>query len=80
MIDLVDHRDFVLVALGNHFVLEGPASAACEFGNDDVAVTEEVDIEIDVMDGLGRVSSKSEMMSRHNLHRVKCISVGCREA
>lgn len=56
MINLIDRRDFVLVALGYHFVVEGPASAACKFGNNDIAVAEEIDVKVDVMNGLDEVS------------------------
>lgn len=52
MVDLVDRRNLVLVALGYHFVLEGPASAAGKFGDDHIAVSEKVDVEIYVVDGL----------------------------
>jgi hypothetical protein len=58
MVDLVDGRNLVLVALGYHFVLEGPASAAGEFGDYHVAVSEEIDIEIYVVDGLSKVSEE----------------------
>jgi hypothetical protein len=56
MVDLVDCRDLVLMALGYHLVLEGPTSAACEFGNNDIAVAEEVDVKVNVMNGLRIVS------------------------
>jgi len=56
MVDLVHRRNLVLVALGYHFVLEGPAGATSELGYDDVAVAEEVDVEVDVVDGLERIS------------------------
>lgn len=56
MVDLVDGRYLVVVALGYHFVVEGPASTACEFGNNDIAVTQEVDVKVDVVNGLRNVS------------------------
>jgi hypothetical protein len=37
-------------------MLEGPAGAAGELGDDDVAVAKEVDVEIDVVYRLRRVS------------------------
>lgn len=54
VIDFVHRYDFVLMALGYHFVRESPAGAASELGYDDVAVAEEVDVEVDVVDGLWR--------------------------
>jgi hypothetical protein len=44
------------MALGYHFMLEGPAGAAGELGDNDIAVAEKVDVEIDVVDGLRKVS------------------------
>lgn len=52
MVDLVDCRDFNLVVLGYHLMFEDPASAACEFGNNDIAVAKEVDVKVDVVNGL----------------------------
>lgn len=43
-----------LLILGHHLMLKGPGEAATQLGNDDVAVAEEVDIEVDVGDGLAR--------------------------
>jgi hypothetical protein len=59
MVNLVHSRHFDLVALGYHFVLESPAGAAGELGHDDVAVAEEVDVKVDVVDGLRLVSGDS---------------------
>jgi hypothetical protein len=56
MVHLVDGLDDVLVALGYHFVGEGPASAAGKFGDYDVTITKEVDVEVDVVNGLEGVS------------------------
>jgi hypothetical protein len=52
MLDLVDSLDFVDLTVGYHLVLEGPACATGKFGYNDIAVAEEVDIEVDVVDGL----------------------------
>jgi len=56
MVDLVHRRYLILVTLGYHFVLEGPAGATGELGYDDVAVAEEVDVKVDVVDWLERIS------------------------
>jgi hypothetical protein len=52
MVHLVDGLDDILVALGYHFVGEGPPGAAGEFGYYDVTIAKEVDVEVDVVDGL----------------------------
>jgi hypothetical protein len=52
MVDFIDRRNFVLMALGYHLMFEGPACAAGEFGDDDIAVSEEVDVEIYMVYGL----------------------------
>jgi len=52
MVDFIDRRNLVLMALGYHLMFEGPACAAGEFGDDDIAVSEEVDVEINVVYGL----------------------------
>jgi hypothetical protein len=49
---LVDSLDFHLLSLGYHLVVEGPASAASELGYNDVAVSQELDVKVDVVDGL----------------------------
>jgi hypothetical protein len=52
MLDFVHGLDNVLVAFGYHLVLQCPTCAARKLGNDDVAVAEEVDVEIDVVNRL----------------------------
>lgn len=52
MIDFIYNRDFVLVTLGYHLMLECPACAASELGDNDIAISKEVDVEVDVMDWL----------------------------
>jgi hypothetical protein len=54
MVYFVDCLDDVLVRLRDHGMRECPAGAAGEFGDDDVAVAEEVDVEVDVVDWLDR--------------------------
>lgn len=56
MLDLIDSRDFYPLILGYHFVLEVPARPASQLRNNDVAVTEEVDVEVDMMNRLMLVS------------------------
>jgi hypothetical protein len=45
-------RDRDIQGLINHLVLKVPPSALTEGGDDSVAVTEEVDVEVDVVDWL----------------------------
>jgi hypothetical protein len=52
MILFIDCNDVVLVALWYHLVLEFPASAAGKFSDNDIAVTEEIDVEVNVVDRL----------------------------
>jgi hypothetical protein len=55
----VDRDDVILMTLWYHLVLEFPASTASKFSYNDIAVTEEVDIEVDVVNRLGRISSEN---------------------
>jgi len=52
MVRPTDCHDLILVPLGYHLVRESPAGAAGEFGDDDIAVAEEIDVEVDVVDWL----------------------------
>lgn len=52
VICIIDNGDVDLLTLGDHFVIEIPTCASSEFRNNDVAVTEEIDVEVDVMDRL----------------------------
>jgi hypothetical protein len=68
MLDLIDDLDLVDLAVGYHLVLEGPTCATGEFGYNDVAVPEEVYIEVDVVNRLffvsaGRASIKNQPTS-----------------
>lgn len=56
VLDLVDGLYLVDLAIGYHLVLEVPAGAAGQFGYNDVAVAEEVDVKIDVVYWLVHVS------------------------
>lgn len=42
------------LVLGHHLVLEWPTGAAAQLRDDDVAVAQQVNIEVDVVDGLAR--------------------------
>lgn len=46
--------DLNLLILGDHLVLEGPAETATQLRDNNVTVTEEVDIEVDVTHSLAR--------------------------
>ena len=56
MLDLIDSRHLDPLVLGYHFVLEGPTRSASKLCNNDIAVAEEVDIEVDMMNRLEFVS------------------------
>lgn len=49
---LVDASHIHGLVGGQHIVVQRPAGAARELGDDDVAVAEELDVEVDVVDGL----------------------------
>ena len=52
MIKFLDRRDGNLLICRYHFMFEIPACATSELGNNDIAVAEKVDIEIDMENGL----------------------------
>ena len=51
---LVRSLDFNLLTLGYHLVVEGPASTASELSHNDIAVSQQLNVEVDVVDGLSR--------------------------
>jgi hypothetical protein len=50
----VDRDNVIVMTLWYHLVLEFPTSAAGKFSDNDIAVTKEVDIEVDVVNRLER--------------------------
>jgi hypothetical protein len=67
MFNLIDSLYFVGLALRYHLMLEVPAGAAGEFSYDYVAVAEEVDVKVDMVDWLVHVSLRSSNV-HHNTH------------
>jgi hypothetical protein len=49
---VVDQRSLDCLSFGHHFVLQVPTRTARELGYNYIAVAEEVDVEVDVVDGL----------------------------
>jgi hypothetical protein len=49
---LINRLDLNLLSLGYHLVVQGPAGTAGEFSHNDVAVSQELNVEVDVIDGL----------------------------
>lgn len=66
VVRFVDCGNFDFVAFGDHVVLEFPAGASGKFGNDGITISEEVDIKVDMIDGL-------HLCQRRFLSRAKLI-------
>lgn len=49
---LITHLD--LLVLGNHLMDHGPTETTTEFSNDNVAVTQEINVKVNMADGLAR--------------------------
>lgn len=52
MLNIINGADLGRLALGYHLMLEVPAGTSCELRYDNVAITKEVDVEVDVVDRL----------------------------
>jgi hypothetical protein len=52
MVRFVDRGNFDFVILGYHIVLELPAGASGKFGDDSITISEEVNVEVDMIDRL----------------------------
>ena len=80
MFKVVDESDVYALPFREHFMLQVPAGSSGELSDDCVTVAHEIDVEVDVVDWLEKVSLCTRRMVDMYLHRGRCRSAELLEA
>lgn len=77
MLDLINKENVNRLSLSNHFMIEIPACATSKLSDNNVAISQEVDIEVNVMNGLKHNQLEVRKEGFMDSHLAKCKFGGC---